>query len=196
MPGDDWQKFANLRLLLGYMYAHPGKKLLFMGAEFGQWAEWNHEHSLDWHLAGHERHAAIRAWLRALNRLYRHEPALHARDFAADGFEWIDTQDWEHSILSFLRKDADGHELMVVCNFTPTPHPGYRVGCPREGRWQLVLNGDDARYGGSGYPAAESVQSERVPAHGRAHSLALNLPPLATVFFKRALKRAKPKESL
>ena len=185
MPGDDWQKFANLRLLFGYMYGHPGKKLLFMGCEFGQWREWNHDQSLDWHLLEHAPHRGIQSWVRDLNQLYRHEPALHARDFDRNGFEWADLHDWEHSIISFCRRGESPDDLMlVVCNFTPVPQVNYRVGVPRGGRWAEALNSDAAVYGGSGLGNLGGVEAAPVPAHGRDYSLALTLPPLATLYFR------------
>jgi 1,4-alpha-glucan branching enzyme len=185
MPGDDWQKFSNLRLMLGYMYGHPGKKLLFMGSEFGQWREWNHDRSLDWHLLEHAPHQGIQRWMKDLNHLYRSEPALFARDFDANGFEWADLHDWEHSIISFLRKGESPDDLMlVVCNFTPVPHANYRVGVPRGGRWAEVLNSDATLYGGSGQGNLGGVEAAPVPVHGRYHSISLTLPPLGVLFLK------------
>jgi len=185
MPGDDWQKFSNLRLLFGYMYSHPGKKLLFMGCEFGQRDEWNHDRSLDWHLLAQAPHRGMQRWVRDLNQLYRREPALHARDFDQHGFEWADLHDWEHSIISFCRRGENPDDLMlVVCNFTPVSHVNYRVGVPRGGRWNEVLNSDAAVYGGSGQGNLGGVEAQPVPAHGRDYSLALTLPPLAALYFK------------
>lgn len=185
MPGDDWQKFSNLRLMLGYMYGHPGKKLLFMGSEFGQWREWNHDRSLDWHLLEHAPHRGIQRWMKDLNHLYRSEPALFARDFDANGFEWADLHDWEHSIISFLRKGESPDDLMlVVCNFTPMPHTNYRVGVPRGGRWAEVLNSDATLYGGSGQGNLGGVEAAPVPVHGRYHSISLTVPPLGVLFLK------------
>jgi 1,4-alpha-glucan branching enzyme len=185
MPGDDWQKFANLRLLFGYMYGHPGKKLLFMGGEFGQWREWNHDRSLDWHLLEHAPHRGVQRWIQDLNRLYRHEPALHARDFDMHGFEWTDLHDWEHSIISFFRRGDGPDDLMlVVCNFTPVTHANYRLGVPCGGFWHEALNSDAAIYGGSGQGNLGGVEAAPVPAHGRYHSLSLTLPPLGILFLK------------
>jgi 1,4-alpha-glucan branching enzyme len=185
MPGDDWQKFANLRLLFGYMYGHPGKKLLFMGGEFGQWREWNHDRSLDWHLLEHAPHRGMQRWIQDLNRLYRHEPALHARDFDMRGFEWADLHDWEHSIISFFRRGDGPDDLMlVVCNFTPVTHANYRVGVPRGGFWLEALNSDAVIYGGSGQGNLGGVEAAPVPAHGRYHSLSLTLPPLGILYLK------------
>ena len=185
MPGDDWQKFANLRLLLGHMYGHPGKKMLFMGGEFAQWREWTHEQSLDWHLLEQAPHRGVQQWLRDLNRFYREEPALYEVDTDPAGFEWIDNNDREQSVISFLRRDGGGHRLiLVVGNFTPTPHQRYRVGVPHEGQWREVLNSDATSYGGSGVGNPATIAAEPVPAHGRPFSLALTLPPLATIFLQ------------
>jgi 1,4-alpha-glucan branching enzyme len=185
MPGDDWQKFANLRLLFGYQYAHPGKKLLFMGGEFGQWREWNHDQSLDWHLLEHAPHQGVHRWLQDLNRFYRAEPALFRRDFDAGGFEWVDLHDWEQSAVSFLRKgDAADDMVLVVCNFTPVPRANYRVGVPCGGFWREVLNSDASIYGGSGLGNLGGIDAVPVPTHGRSHSLYLTLPPLGVIFLK------------
>jgi 1,4-alpha-glucan branching enzyme len=185
MPGDDWQKFANLRLLLGYMYAQAGKKLLFMGAELGQWREWHHDESLDWHLLEYERHAEIKKWIEDLNRLYRSEPALYELDCEPAGFEWIDGSDVEHSIISFIRKGkSKSNGVIVVCNFTPMTHFNYRVGAPSAGLWAELLNSDAGQYGGSGQGNLGGVEAAPVPWHGRPYSLNITVPPLATVFFK------------
>jgi 1,4-alpha-glucan branching enzyme len=185
MPGDDWQKFANLRLLYGYMYAQPAKKLIFMGGEFGQWREWYHEESLDWHLLQYGPHAGLRHWVQDLNRLYRSEPALHEVDFEPAGFEWIDCNDSDSSTMSLIRKGRSTDDLlMIVCNFTPVPRPNYRVGAPRGGFWKEVLNSDAWNYGGSGQGNQGGVEAAPVPLHGRPYSLTLTLPPLAAVFLK------------
>jgi 1,4-alpha-glucan branching enzyme len=184
MPGDDWQKFANLRLLLGYMYGQPGKKLLFMGGEFGQWSEWYHEASLDWHLLDDPRHAALQRWVEDLNRAYRQEPALFTQDFTPAGFEWVDCNDVIQSVITFLRKGRDGEVLLVACNFTPVPRHNYRVGVPMGGFWQEVLNSDALDYGGSGQGNLGGMEAVPIPFHGRYHSLTLTLPPLGVVFFK------------
>jgi 1,4-alpha-glucan branching enzyme len=185
MPGDDWQKFANLRLLFGYQYSHPGKKLLFMGGEFGQWREWNHDQSLDWHLLGNAPHQGIQRWLQDLNHFYRSEPAFYARDFENNGFEWVDLHDWEHSIISFFRKGEKPEDLvLVVCNFTPVPHTDYRVGVPHGGFWREVLNSDAVIYGGSGQGNVGGIEAAPIPAHGRYYSLSLTLPPLGALYFK------------
>ncbi len=184
MPGDDWQKFANLRLLLGYMYGQPGKKLLFMGGEFGQWSEWYHEASLDWHLLDDPRHAALQRWVEDLNRVYRQEPAMFTQDFTPAGFEWIDCNDWEQSAITFLRKGREGEMVMVACNFTPVPRHNYRVGVPQGGFWQEILNSDAQDYGGSGQGNLGGLEAVPIPCHGRFHSLNLTLPPLGVVFLK------------
>jgi 1,4-alpha-glucan branching enzyme len=184
MPGDDWQKFANLRLLFGYMYGSPGKKLLFMGGEWGQRREWDHDHSLDWHLLGYPQHYGVQKWVADLNRLYSSEPALHEGDCRPAGFEWVDCTDAAASVISFLRNaSSPAARVLVVCNFTPVPRHGYRVGVPTAGRWREALNGDAAEYGGSGQGNVGGVQTEPVAWHGRPHSLVLTLPPLAAVFF-------------
>jgi 1,4-alpha-glucan branching enzyme len=185
MPGDTWQKLANLRLLLGYMYAQPAKKLLFMGAELGQWKEWNHDASLDWHLLEDPRHAGVRRFLSDLNRLYREEPALHDLDAEPAGFEWIDCQDSDNGVLLLLRR-ARGEAPPVVAafNFTPIVRSEYRVGVPAGGFWWEVLNSDAEDYGGSGLGNLGGQEASEVPAHGRPFSLSLLLPPLAAVFLR------------
>jgi 1,4-alpha-glucan branching enzyme len=195
MPGDDWQKLANLRLLYGDLYAQPGKKLLFMGAELAQWREWAHESSLDWHLLEDPGHAGVARWLADLNRLYREEPALHELDGSPDGFEWIDADDALNSVLSFLRKDKDGKGvILVVLNFTPVPRDAYRVGVPCRGFWTEVLNSDAADYHGSGWGSMGGVEASPVPLHGRSWSLTLSLPPLAAVFLKAPPTQAEKEE--
>src|SRR5664279_5164507 len=185
MPGDDWQKFANLRLPLGYMYAHPGKKLLFMGDEFGQRREWTHEDSLDWHLFQVPQHQGVQQWLKHLHILYRGEPALHELDVEPGGFEWVDCADWEKSIVSFLRRGKTaGDYLLVVCNFTPVTRYDYRVGVPTGGYWKEVLNSDAGEYGGSGHGNLGGINAMPVPYHGRYHSFPLIVPPLGIIFFK------------
>ncbi len=185
MPGDDWQKFANLRLLLGYQFGHPGKKLLFMGGEFGQWGEWNHDRSLDWHLLEHAPHRGAQRWIQDLNRFYRAEPALYQRDFDMSGFEWADLHDWEKSIISFFRRGENPDDaVLVVCNFTPVPRADYRVGVPRGGFWRETLNSDAGIYGGSGQGNLGGVEAAPVWSHGRSYSLLLTLPPLSAIFLK------------
>ncbi|MGH7772652.1 MAG: 1,4-alpha-glucan branching protein GlgB [Candidatus Binatia bacterium] len=185
MPGDNWQKFANLRLLFAYMYAQPAKKLLFMGGEFGQWREWVHDGSLDWNLVEFAPHSGLQRWVAELNQLYRNEPALHELDCDPVGFEWVDCNDAESSVISFIRKgrSTDGI-VLVVCNFTPIPRYSYRVGAPRGGFWREILNSDATIYGGSGQGNLGGVEATSVALHGRPYSLTLNLPPLAAMFLK------------
>ncbi|MFN2642073.1 MAG: 1,4-alpha-glucan branching protein GlgB [Actinomycetota bacterium] len=186
MPGDDWRKFANLRLLYGYMTAQPGKKLLFMGDEFGQRKEWNHEEGLDWGLLEHPAHAGLRRCVRDLNSLHIQEPALHQLDTDPSGFEWIDANDVEASVVSFMRKGRSERDAVVaVCNFTPIPRDNYRVGVPDGGHWRELLNTDATEYGGSGRGNYGGVDAMPLPMHGRLRSLTLTLPPLACLFFKR-----------
>jgi 1,4-alpha-glucan branching enzyme len=188
MPGDDWQKFANLRVLYGYMMGHPGKKLLFMGCEFGQWREWNHDVSLDWDLLDDGPfHRGLQRWVRDLNTFYRGEGALYELDYEGAGFEWIDCNDNQRSVLSFRRKcRTPEDQIIFVCNFTPVPRQNYRVGVPAAGEWREVLNGDAELYGGSGQGNAGSVFTTPVPMHGFPSSLNLTLPPLAMIALKRA----------
>ncbi|PIS30584.1 1,4-alpha-glucan branching enzyme [Candidatus Saganbacteria bacterium CG08_land_8_20_14_0_20_45_16] len=185
MPGDDWQKYANLRLLFGYMFGHPGKKLMFMGNEFGQWREWSHEESLEWHALDHQTHQGVKDWVRDLNQLYKAEPALYELDFSSDGFDWLDLSDWESSVISFIRKGrASQDKILVVCNFTPVPRHNYRLGVPAGGQWQELLNSDAKDYGGSGLGNHGSCQTDPIPSHGHPNSLNLLLPPLSVLFFK------------
>jgi 1,4-alpha-glucan branching enzyme len=186
MPGDDWQKFANLRLLFGWMHAQPGKKLLFMGDEFGQWREWNHDASLDWHLLDQPLHRGLRRWVRDLNTTYRGEPALHRLDFrSAAGFAWADVHDSNQSVISLFRKADDPEEIiLVVCNFTPVPRPNYRIGVPRGGLWQEILNSDATLYGGSGQGNIGGVRTSPVGWHCQYQSANVVLPPLAMIALK------------
>ncbi len=187
MPGDDWQKFANLRLLFGYMYAQPGKKLLFMGGEFAQWREWAHDTSLDWNLVDRPKHRGMQKWVEMLNRSYRTEPALHVLDNEAAGFEWIDCCDTAASVLSLLRKGQSSNDVvLVVGNFTPVPRAAYRIGVPFGGYWRELLNSDAQEYGGSGMGNMGGVQADAISAHGRPYSINLTLPPLAVLFLKPA----------
>lgn len=185
MPGDDWQRFANLRLLFGYMYGQPGKKLLFMGGEIAQWREWSHETSLDWGLLQFREHAGMQKWLSDLNQVYRQEPALHELDCQPQGFEWIDCSNWQESVLTFLRRGKSASDwILVACSFTPVPRLGYRVGVPRGGFWKEMLNSDAEDYGGSGVGNYGGMMAENVAHHGRPCSLTISLPPLGIVFFK------------
>lgn len=186
MPGDDWQRFANLRAYFGFMWSHPGKKLLFMGGEFAQRAEWSHDHGLDWHLLGDERHAGVQRLVRDLNALYRELPALHAADCESMGFEWIAVDDADRSIVAYLRRSGSVQGVcVVVCNFTPIPRASCRLGVPQPGYYRERLNTDSALYGGSNSGNAGGLHAEAVPSHGRSHSIALSLPPLATLIFER-----------
>ncbi len=184
MPGDTWQQFANLRLLFGYMWGHPGKKLLFMGCEFGQRREWAHEEALQWSALVDSSHAGVQRWVADLNALYLSEPALHEVDFDAAGFEWIGRNDADASVLSFVRRPRNGAPVLVVCNFTPIVRSNYAVGVPQGGHWRELLNSDAAHYGGSGVGNLGGVRAAPVPSHGRFQSLALTLPPLAVLLLK------------
>jgi 1,4-alpha-glucan branching enzyme len=183
MPGDDWQRFANLRAYYGFMFAHPGKKLLFMGDEFAQMWEWNHDAALSWHLLDYAPHKGVQALVRDLNEVYRTRPELHQRDFEPDGFEWIACDDSEASVVAFLRRAGD-RCLVVVCNFTPVARRSYRIGVPWPGRYREVLNTDSEHYGGGNLGNLGVLSSDRVPAHGFAQSLSMSLPPLATLYFE------------
>jgi 1,4-alpha-glucan branching enzyme len=183
MPGDDWRKFANLRLLFAHMASQPGKKLLFMGGEIAQWREWNHDASLDWDLLDSTPHAELQRWVEDLNKAYRTVAALHENDFHPDGFEWIDCCDTENSIVSLLRKSKDGGQIVAVAlNFTPMPRHNYMIGLPRGGHWRELLNSDAAIYGGSGQGNMGGVEAAPIPLHGRRWSVTLTLPPLGAVF--------------
>jgi len=185
MPGDDWQKFANLRLLFGYMFTQPGKKLLFMGCEFGQWSEWNHEKSLDWHLLEHSPHRGVQLWVKHLNQLYRTERALYENDFSADGFEWIDCNDSENCILVMLRKgNLPEDSLVIILNFTPVPREGYRLGVPHDGNWKEILNSDSKIFFGSGLENKSSCVADSIKWHGQPYSVCLTLSPLSVIILK------------
>ena len=185
MPGDEWQRFANLRLLFGYMFGHPGKKLLFMGGEFGQWSEWNHDGSLEWHLLQAPLHAGLQRWVRDLNTAYRGQPALYQRDFEAGGFTWVDCSDFQRSVISFLRRGQNpDDQLLFVCNFTPVVRANYRVGVPQHGSWNEILNSDAPLYGGSGQGNFGGLQAAPLPVHGQSFSLNMTLPPLAVLVFR------------
>jgi 1,4-alpha-glucan branching enzyme len=190
MPGDSWQKMAGLRTLFGYMYGLPGKKLLFMGAEFGQWTEWDHDQPLDWELLRFPAHDGIRAWVRDLNRLYRACPALHELDFDPAGFDWENCHDSDQSVLSFFRRDRVGGTVLVVCNFTPVARENYAVGVDRHGSWLECLNSDSHLYGGSGRGNMGQVRAEPIPVHDRPYSLNLVLPPLSVLYFQPGGERS------
>jgi len=185
MPGDDWQKFANLRLLFAHMYSQPAKKLMFMGGEFGQWAEWNHDSSLQWFLLDFMAHATLQRWVEDLNRTYRDIPALHELDTSGEGFEWIDCCDSENGVVSLIRKSRSNPKQVVVValNFTPVPRHNYAIGVPSGGEWREILNSDAPIYGGSGQGNMGSVDAAPIPLHGRRWSINLTLPPLGAVFF-------------
>jgi len=185
MPGDLWQKFANLRLLYGYMWTHPGKKLTFMGGEFGQWNEWNYDESLQWHLLEWESHQGLQKYVADLNKLYRSEPALYEVDFDAAGFEWVDCHHYDLSVLTFLRRAKDPKDyLLMACNFTPVPRTAYRMGVPEKCWYQEISNGDSQYYGGSNLGNFPGKQAEDLAWNGRPYSIEITLPPLATVVFK------------
>jgi len=185
MSGDVWQKFANLRLLYSYQYGQPGKKLIFMGGEFGQWREWKHDESLDWHLLMFPSHQGVLQLLADLNRLYVNEPALHELDCEPAGFEWIDANDAENSTYSFLRRArSTGDLILVVMNCTPVPRHNFRIGVPRGGWWKEIFNSDATEYWGSGIGNAGGVMAQEHMSHGRPCSLVLDLPPLGALFFK------------
>ena len=185
MPGDEWKKFANLRLLFGYMFMHPGTKLLFMGGEFGQTAEWNHDRSLDWHLLQHNVHAGVRNLVRDLNAFYKSHAALYKHQFEHSGFQWIDYSDSESSVMAFQRNgDSKDELLVVVCNFTPEVRHHYRVGVPYRGTWIETFNTDDQKYAGSGLLNVGSAMTSPVKYHGRDYSISLTLPPLGVSVWK------------
>jgi len=185
MPGDEWQKFANLRLLYGFMFTHPGKKLLFMGNEFGQKNEWHHDSEIQWELLKDPMHIGIKNWLIDLNKIYKSEKALFENDFEYLGFEWIDRGDYEKSILCYIRKATKGTStIFAICNFTPVIRENYKVGLPFEGSWEKLLNGDDKKYGGSGYVNIKKITAEKIPYHGRPFSANITLPPLGILIFK------------
>ncbi|ELR73643.1 1,4-alpha-glucan (glycogen) branching enzyme, GH-13-type [Fulvivirga imtechensis AK7] len=189
MSGDEWQKFANLRNLYAYMYAHPGTKLLFMGGEFGQTSEWNHDMSLDWHLTEYYLHQGIQKVLTRLNEIYRSEPALYECQFAEGGFEWIDIHDAQNSVITFVRKGKKpGQMILVACNFTPVPRENYRIGVPEKGTYTEIFNSDDQLYGGSNVKNEAPLGSTDLQAHGRAHSITLTLPPLGITYLKYSKK--------
>jgi 1,4-alpha-glucan branching enzyme len=193
MPGDAWRMFANLRLLYGFMIGHPGKKLLFMGSEFGEWKEWNHDSSLDWSLPESEQHRGLQHWFRDLLSAYHAQPALYEYDNVPEGFEWIDCNDQERSVISFIRRGKDQRDAVVfVCNFTPVPRRNYCIGIPWGGLWTEILNSDAAEYGGSGMGNMGGVQAEDTPCHGRSYSLSLTMPPLAVVVFRNTEKGPLP----
>ena len=187
MPGAGAERFANLRAYLGFMWGHPGKKLIFMGGEFGQWREWNHDAGLDWYLLDQHGHRGVQLLVRDINHAYRGHRCLHVRDAAHDGFAWVVLDDAEQSVLAWLRFGApDDPPVLVACNFTPVPRHGYRLGVPRGGMWREIFNSDAGLYGGSNMGNGGAVQAEAIGAHGHAQSVAVTLPPLATIWFVSA----------
>jgi 1,4-alpha-glucan branching enzyme len=193
MPGDDWQRFANLRLLFGYMYTQPGKKLLFMGGEIAQWNEWDHESSLQWHLLANSAHQGLQRWVRDLNTWYRGEPALHELDAEPGGFAWIDCNDAEASVLTYLRRGRHPADVLAIaCNFTPLPRHNYRLGVPAAGYWREILNSDAPLYGGSGQGNLGGADAAPVACHGHFQSINVTLPPLGVVVFKAAEQSRSP----
>jgi 1,4-alpha-glucan branching enzyme len=185
MPGDYWRKFANLRLLFSYMYAHPGKKLLFMGAEFGQFIEWNYKQSLDWLLLDYDKHQLTQDFMQELNQVYLKEKALWELDHEDQGFRWIEADDNEQSVISFIRSSENGSQkLIILLNFTPNPRDNYRIGVPGPGNYELILNSDQKVFGGSNYETAARVKAEAKPFHGFDYSISINLPPLAGIYLK------------
>jgi len=190
---NDWQKFANLRLLYGAMFAQSGHKLIFMGGEFAQWAEWNHERSLDWHLTEHEPHYGMQKWVADLNFAYRSEPALHELNCDPAGFEWIDANDSQQSVLAFLRKSRGAEEMILaIFNFTSVPRTDYRVGVPRGGFWKELLNSDASAYWGGGMGNFGGADAQNIPSHGRPFSLRVTLPPLSILFLKHENAKIYP----
>jgi 1,4-alpha-glucan branching enzyme len=189
MPGDEWQKFANLRALFGMMWTQPGKKLLFMGGEIGQWSEWNHDGSIDWKLLEAEPHRGLQRWVRDLNTAYRGESALHELDCDPAGFAWIDCNDNEQSTITWLRRGSVPTEVCAIaCNLTPLPRHNYRIGVPQAGYWAEILNSDAPLYGGSGQGNLGGVDATPVAWHGHPQSLVVTLPPLAVVVFKSSAR--------
>jgi 1,4-alpha-glucan branching enzyme len=184
MPGDEWQKFANLRMFYAWMYGHPGKKLLFMGSEFGQWHEWNHDTSLDWHLLDLPKHDGLRRLVQHLNYIYKSEPALWLQDDSYDGFEWIDFHDADNSVVSFVRKSREGEMIVFIVNATPIVRHNYRLGVPRAGFYREIINTDAETYGGSNVGNLGGAQSDDKQWMGREHSILIQLPPLAALAFK------------
>ncbi len=184
MPGDEWQRFANLRLLFGYMYTHPGTNLIFMGGEFGQTAEWNYQHSLDWHLLQYDFHSGVKELVKDLNGIYQTYPALYEKQFSSEGFQWIDYGDSENSVLTYLRKGHDKeNDLIIACNFTPVPRENYRIGIPKPGSLKEVFNSDEKKYGGSGMKNTK-LKASKTPWHGRDYSVEIDIPPLGLVIFQ------------
>lgn len=193
MPGEYEAKFANLRTFFGYMLAHPGKKLLFMGQEFGQFAEWNEAKPLDWMLLGYEKHTELQTYVKTLNRFYKEHPAFWQIDYSWEGFQWIVPDDSKQSVVAFLRKDAAGKQVLVVCNFNPVLREGYTLGAPVSGTYKEVLNSDDVEFGGAGTVHNKAVRTKKKPLHGFEQSITITLPPMSTLYFEVPAKRAARK---
>ena len=192
MPGDEWQRFANLRALYSCMFTHPGTKLLFMGAEIGQYGEWNYKSSIDWHLLDHAPHLGVQELIKALNALYKQEKALYELDFSAQGFEWIDLSDYRNCVISYLRKAADPNDFVaVVANLTPVPHENYRLGMPEKGNYDVIFNSDDKKYFGSNYSDIKKYEATEIARNGREYSVALTLAPLSVIVLKPSTKKVK-----
>ena len=191
MPGDYEAKFANLRTFFGYMMAHPGKKLLFMGQEFGQFTEWSEEKQLDWMLLGYDKHTELQAYVKTLNAFYKEHPAFWQIDYSWEGFQWIVPDDFQQSVVAFLRKDAAGKQILVVCNFNPVLREGYTLGAPVSGTYKEVLNSDDEAFGGSGTVHNKSVRTHKKPLHGFEQSITITLPPMSTLYFEVPTKRTR-----
>ena len=194
MPGDYEAKFANLRTFFGYMMAHPGKKLLFMGQEFGQFTEWNEAKPLDWMLLGYDKHTELQTYVKTLNKFYKDNPAFWQIDYSWEGFQWIVPDDSRQSVVAFLRKDASGKQILVVCNFNPVLREGYTLGAPNSGTYKEILNSDDEAFGGSGSVHNKAVRSKKKPLHGFEQSITITLPPMSVLYFEVPAKRTrKPK---
>mgnify|MGYP002225390627 FL=1 len=191
MPGEYDAKFANLRTFFGYMMAHPGKKLLFMGQEFGQFAEWNETKPLDWMLLGYDKHTELQTYVKTLNAFYKEHPAFWQVDYSWEGFQWIVPDDSQQSVIAFLRKDTSGKQILVVCNFNPVLREGYTLGAPVAGSYKEILNSDDAEFGGSGAVHNKAVRTHKKPMHGFEQSITITLPPMSTLYFEVPTKRTR-----
>ena len=197
MPGDELQRFANLRTMYSYMFTHPGTKLLFMGAEFAQYAEWNYKQSLDWHLLEFEPHKGVSELIKSLNKLYQSEPALYEENFSNEGFEWIDLNDFRNSTLSYIRKSKDNKEhVVIVANLTPVPRDNYRIGLPSRANYELIFNSDDKEFWGSGFELISSIKPDEIEQHGRSYSAAFHLPPLSIQVYKPKSKKVVTKKAV
>ena len=191
MPGDYEAKFANLRTFFGYMMAHPGKKLLFMGQEFGQFTEWNEAKQLDWMLLDYDKHTELQSYVKTLNQFYKEHPAFWQIDYSWEGFQWIVPDDSQQSVVAFLRKDANGRQVLVVCNFNPVLREGYTLGAPVSGTYKELLNSDDEAFGGAGTVHNKAVRTKKKPLHGFEQSITITLPPMSTLYFEVPVKRTR-----